>query len=128
MRIASPTVRTRCLAAVLVFALLFAQALGFVHRSVHGLEAAGTALPTIASRQAAGLAEAAHGGWAQAFDHDAGGSECRLFDAVGHDAVQPCLLALPVAIPPPAFVAVLAGESLARWAAMFDARGPPPAR
>ena len=128
MRLPSPTVRTRCLAAVLVLALLLAQALGFVHRSVHGPVTAGPSLSTVAHEQAGTGAGADEDGWATVFDHDAGDAECRLFDAVGHDAVQPCLLALPVALPPTAILALLAGESLARWATMFDARGPPPAR
>jgi hypothetical protein len=34
------------------------------------------------------------------------------------------LMALPVVLPSFA-VAIFAGEALARWAALFDARGPP---
>jgi hypothetical protein len=127
MRIASPTARTRCFAAALVLALLFAQALGFVHRSVHGIAPADAAASSGALAQSA-PPNAQHDGWTHLFAHDDGGAECRLFDAVGYDALQPGLLALPAAIPPAAVLAVLAGESLARWAAMFDARGPPPAR
>ena len=53
-------------------------------------------------------------------------SDCRLYDQASHDgalaAVMP--LVLPV-VPPPFTVAIFQGEALARWAALFDARGPP---
>lgn len=53
-------------------------------------------------------------------------SDCRLYDQASHDgglgAVKP--LTLPV-VPPPFTVAIFQGAALARWAALFDARGPP---
>ncbi len=53
-------------------------------------------------------------------------SDCRLFDQASHDGalakVAACLL--PFA-PPPFSVALFQGNALARWAALFDARGPP---
>ena len=53
-------------------------------------------------------------------------SDCRLYDQASHDgglaaAIQ---LLLPVVLPP-LTVAIFQGEALARWAALFDARGPP---
>ena len=53
-------------------------------------------------------------------------SDCRLFDQASHDGVVAKLAAalLPFA-PPPFAVALFQGNALARWAALFDARGPP---
>ena len=53
-------------------------------------------------------------------------SDCRLYDQASHDGglVVAMQLTLPV-VPPPLTVAIFQGEALARWAALFDARGPP---
>jgi hypothetical protein len=53
-------------------------------------------------------------------------SDCRLYDQASHDGalVTATPSALPV-VPPPVTVAIFQGEALARWAALFDARGPP---
>ena len=55
-------------------------------------------------------------------------SSCRLYDAVGHDAAPVhTAQVLPLAVP--AFLlAQLQGDCLLRFAALFDARGPPPLR
>lgn len=131
-------VRSRPVWWLLALVLVAAQALGLMHRIVHGAHA-----------------EASHGGTAShahehAHDdsHDDGHGDahghgsviaslfsghdddrsCRLFDPLNHDALPslPVLL-LPLVIAP--FVALLQqGEFVARWAAMFDARGPPALR
>ena len=53
-------------------------------------------------------------------------SDCRLFDQASHDGglAMTFKSALPVILPP-LTVAIFQGEALARWAALFDARGPP---
>ena len=53
-------------------------------------------------------------------------SDCRLFDQASHDGGLAVAVksALPVVLPP-LTVAIFQGEALARWAALFDARGPP---
>ena len=53
-------------------------------------------------------------------------SDCRLFDQASHSGglAMTFKSALPV-VPPPLTVAIFQGEALARWAALFDARGPP---
>ena len=53
-------------------------------------------------------------------------SDCRLFDQCSHGAGVAGLLhqSLPV-VTPPFEVAIFQGNALARWAALFDARGPP---
>lgn len=53
-------------------------------------------------------------------------SDCRLYDQASHDGALAAVMpsALPV-VPPPFSVAIFQGEALARWTALFDARGPP---
>ena len=53
-------------------------------------------------------------------------SDCRLFDQASHDGglAMTFKSALPVVLPP-LTVAIFQGEALARWATLFDARGPP---
>lgn len=106
---------------VLALVLLAAQTFGQLHQQVHahGLQ------PVLAAAQP----EAADsGGIAQFFAaHDAG--DCRLFDQLSHADSLPAMpvLALPLVLC--AFILqLLEGEVLARWAALFDARGPPPVR
>lgn len=57
------------------------------------------------------------------------GSDCRLLDASGHCDALPTLpvLALPVVLSSWALHR-FTGEATARWAALFDARGPPSVR
>jgi hypothetical protein len=63
---------------------------------------------------------------ADLFDSHQQESDCRLYDQASHDGglVAVMQLLLPV-VPPPFSVAIFQGEALARWAALFDARGPP---
>ena len=107
----------------LLSALVMAQALGLMHRVVH--------LP-----QGQELAHEyhdhdhhAHGhGWvAELFAGHDDDSSCRLFDPLNLEGAA-CVPAL--ALPPIAaffFLDQLQGEFLARWVALFDARGPPAA-
>lgn len=119
MSIASPPAtllrRTAMLALLAMFVL--AQTLGWIHRGAHG-----TGVPVHASSAAA--ADTA----GDLFGHDAGSNECRVYDALGHADCAPApLLALP-AFAPAAVLAATLGDFVARWAALFDARGPPPSR
>lgn len=69
-----------------------------------------------------------HGGWLALFgEHDE--ADCRLYDQASSDPALPgvALLALPVQLPM-ARLRGLAGDFIARWVALFDARGPPPSR
>lgn len=117
----------RWLLGWVLVALVCAQALGFMHRVVH--TPAG-----IPHAHAAAEADAhphdGHGapaGWiADLFAAHDDASGCRLYDGVGQDsALLPALLALPCHGPAAALLPFLAGEFLARWAALYDARGPP---
>ena len=117
---------TGCLAC----ALLLAQALGLMHGVVH---AAGDEhhLQATKSNHNHGHAHSDEnrvgGGWLEALfsSHD-GGADCRLFDQASHGSAAPALAlaSLPTLLPSLA-VAIFQGEALARWAALFDARGPP---
>lgn len=127
-----------CLAWLLA-ALVCAQALGFMHRIVHaghgghparaGAQAQAHAEPhghALAADDRAG----APGGWIAAlFSAHADESGCRLFDGVGQPALSlPAAPSMPVLLPGDARLRLLAGEFVARWAALFDARGPPVSR
>lgn len=101
----------------LVLALLLPQMLGLLHGVAH-LPAAGNQHPARATSPTS-----------LAFlfaSHDEGSPDCRLYDQASHDGVAPTVAApsLPLHTPGTG-VALFAGDALARWAAQFDARGPP---
>ena len=53
-------------------------------------------------------------------------SDCRLYDHLNDGQGMPLIVAVPTPIVLPSLlVAIFAGDALARWAALFDARGPP---
>src|SRR4051812_21869256 len=107
----------RFLLAWLAFALVAAQGLAFMHRVVH-----------VPHAQASQASQAKASPIAALFAHHEDDSTCRLFDAVGHDAVasHPAIL-LTLALP--AFILdTLQGECLARFSAQFEARAPPAIR
>ena len=118
---------------LLACALLLSQTLGFMHGVLHApirgsFTAAGSnvqlALPALPSASEAGQPL---GNWMDAlFSSHRGDNDCRLFDQASHGsaATPVAALALPVVLPSFA-VAIFQGEALARWAALFDARGPP---
>ena len=131
---------------LLAAALLLAQLLGLMHGVVHGPQAH---LHSHERHQAVS-AHALHGHDHQDHDHDHGqdhsataqdeqggllaslffshdgDSDCRLFDQASHGHAAPVLpmLSLPLVLCTVAFD-ISRGEALARWAALFDARGPP---
>ena len=116
------------LAWVLVFALLLAQMLGLMHGVVHGsqMQALGSGHDHDHDHDQGPHAD--HGnGWLESLfsSHDAD-SDCRLFDQASHGNAAPALPALSLPILLSSFVVdIPQGEALARWAALFDARGPP---
>lgn len=115
----TPLARRAAVLALLA-AFLLAQTLGWIHRGMH---AAGA--PAHERSAVTAVAAAAAG---NLFAHDAGSNECRVYDALGHADCAPApVLALPV-LPPAAVLAATLGEFVARRAALFDARGPPPSR
>ena len=114
----------------LALVLLLAPLLGLMHGLVHGASG---------DRPVAQIhwAEAEANGAAHQHGHDHHGlndlfsahdraADCRVFDQLSHSGVPPALLllALPMALSTLVFL-FLKGEVHARWAALFEARGPP---
>lgn len=68
----------------------------------------------------------AHPGMADFFGGHSDATDCRLLDASGHSDAVPAVpaLCLPVLLTSWALHR-FTGEATARWAALFDARGPP---
>ncbi len=128
MHSASRSTATRTLVCVLAFALWVAATLGLVHRTLH-VHAAGDhpALAGKASSSSPSAPSSSQGLFALFGDHT--DAECRLYDQLSHGpaAIGVPLVVLPVTLPAATF-AWLEGEVLARWAALFDARGPPSTR
>jgi hypothetical protein len=138
MKALVPRVPVRALVWLLAAALLLAQLLGLMHGVVHDPQA------HIHSHSHAHAhhdghhqehavlahAEEERGGWlASLFSSHDGDSDCRLFDQASHGQAAPTLamLSLPLVLSTVAFD-ISRGEALARWAALFDARGPPSTR
>ena len=130
-----------CLAAVLVLT----QTLGLVHGVTHADVFAAAAGHSHAHVEPADHYDHYdnHGGGHPHIDHDVAPtpvsgllasvfdaheqpSDCRLYDQCSHGAgVVAVLHQLPPVVLPPSQVAIFQGNALARWAALFDARGPP---
>lgn len=118
---------TRALVIALMVAVWFAGTLGLMHRSLHvpGLPAAAHAAQAVHSH--AGQAHAGHTLESLFGEHT--DAECRLYDQLSHGSSAPGvpLVVLPMLLPAATF-AFLEGEALARWVALFEARGPPSIR
>ncbi len=113
------------MAMALVFALLLAQTLGLMHGVAHGT---GHGLQQDALHHEASDKPLAGGdGWlASLFSSHDDETDCRLYDHASQGSAAPAVASvnLPAVLPSPV-VAAFQGEALARWAALFDARGPP---
>jgi hypothetical protein len=137
-----PQAPARPLAWLVIFALLLVQTLGLIHGVVHG----GAHAPHMSHMShmqlpVSGFASAQErqhlhddgpdadhdAGWlASLFSSHDGDSDCRLFDQASHGSAAPAVALSSLPMVPPSFVvAIFQGEALARWAALFDARGPP---
>jgi len=127
---------TRAIAIALVVALWFAGTLGLIHRSLHVPGLGQPAAAAQASHGEEARVQAAHvshvphvpHGIASLFGNHTD-AECRLYDQLSHGsgALGVPTLVLPVLLPSATF-AYLQGEAIARWVALFDARGPPSTR
>ena len=132
-----PPVRSlaRLLMGYLAVTLLLVQTLGFMHGVVHAKPHDAVHERLLPLHQHAdhadhpGHADHAHHTctWFEALfsSHD-GNADCRLFDQASQGDAAPALVqfSLP-SLPPSVVVAIFQREALARWAALFDARGPP---
>lgn len=112
----------------LALALWLATTLGLVHGMLHGYAAPQGAAAALQA------GAPSHGTVAQGLGHlfgghDDGDTQCRLYDQLSGGNALPGLppLVLPIALPTASFHFFL-GEALARWVALFDARGPPATR
>jgi hypothetical protein len=125
MLLASRPVQARALLCVLAFALWFATTLGLLHRTIHGHGAAQAQAVAVVDE---GQADHADHGLSALFGAHSD-ADCRLYDQLSHGPAALCVpaLVLPALLPAATFL-YLEGEALARWVALFDARGPPPAR
>lgn len=119
----SRTRSTRALVIALMVAVWFAGTLGLMHRSLHvpGLPAAAEHALQVPHKHAGHHLASLFGEHSDA--------ECRLYDQLAHGASAPGvpLVVLPMLLPAATF-AFLEGEAVARWVALFDARGPPSIR
>jgi hypothetical protein len=122
-------VRRWCLWFVMA-ALVVAPALGLMHRIVHGPQVA-IGHELAAHQPQAHADDCDHGpGWAASlFSAHDDASSCRLFDQLSHSDV---LAGVPALILPLVLTLFLfrrfQRDAVARWAALFDARGPPALR
>jgi hypothetical protein len=120
---------TTLLALLLSAVLVMTQTLGVVHGMTHGQSGSALHLHDHDHHHADVPDEAGDASlhfFSALFSLHEEASDCRLYDQASHDgglaAVMP--LVLPF-VPPPFAVAIFQGDALARWAALFDARGPP---
>ncbi|MES2398983.1 MAG: hypothetical protein V4573_03270 [Pseudomonadota bacterium] len=120
----SPSSRT--IVWLVTLALLLAQMLGLMHGTVHGPGYAGAFASAKTSVARAERAHAHNSVVDSLFASHTRDADCRLYDQASHGsaALHVASLVLPVLLPTVA-VAIFEGEALARWAALFDARGPP---
>lgn len=117
----------RGLAWVLLFALVAAQTLGLMHRVVHGPEFGTDA--EAASIHAHDEDHHSHSWTETLFGGHDGESTCRLFDQLSQGGCLPSVPAVLLPLAAPSFLLQwFQGEAVARWAALFDARGPPQLR
>lgn len=125
MRPAVRSCQTRAIVCALAFALWVATTLGLMHGTLHNpVTAHAAAAAGLAGKAEGAPSTAAHGLAALFADHN--DADCRLYDQLSHGAAAlgvPSVI-LPVTLPAATF-AWLEGEFLARWVALFDARGPP---
>ena len=124
-----------------VLALLVSQTLGQLHAVKHVIQQGGPdAVAHAADTREMHAAHDAHHEHEHEGDGDGDGegfldklfsshgsaSDCRLYDHLCDGQAVPIILAAPLPIVLPSrLVAIFAGDALARWAALFDARGPP---
>jgi hypothetical protein len=114
----------RAAAVALLVVLVLAQTLGWMHRGLHGASS-----PDRQAQPALHAHADADTGWMNnLFGSHADSSDCRLFDVLGKPGCAPAALVAVPTLAPLAFVAASHGDFVARWAALFDARGPPPSR
>lgn len=123
----SRTAAQRLALLVLLAAFVLAQALGWIHRGLHGESGASwRGAGTVHEQSEPSGADTAI--FEALFGSHADASDCRLFDAVAQPAMTSAKLALPPLAPPSAILPASHAGFVVRRCALFDARGPPPSR
>jgi hypothetical protein len=120
-----PAPARRAAIVALLLALVLAQTLGWMHRVLHGSGLEGGQHAFSAAVEPAQDEGAHDHGVHDLFGSHEEPTDCRLFDVLGQPGcATPPLLVLPVLVPA-AQLAHTQADFVARWAALFDARGPP---
>jgi hypothetical protein len=110
----------------LALSLLLSQSLGQLHAIKHGgLIAAAHTTGKYGAQER--QENQHHAGFLDLlFSSHGTPADCRLYDQLSDGQAMPLLLAAPLPmVSPSLLVAIFAGDALARWVALFDARGPP---
>lgn len=131
-RTGPPRAAVLWLVAVVLLAQLLWQTLGHMHGLVHFPAVHGHA-HAHGGHSHADVDDAHHPaatGWVSALVGHAGDeSTCRLLDQLGHGDTLAGMASIWLPLQPAAALLLTADcEARARWAALFDARGPPAAR
>ena len=124
-----------------VLSLLMSQSLGQVHAVKHGFSHGEAAVTSYVFTAHAGhdhhdhhdhegheqhREQASAGFLDLLFSSHSTDADCRLYDQLADSNAVPMFWATPLPIVLPSIaVASFVGDALARWAALFDARGPP---
>jgi len=113
----------RLLASALAMVVLLSQSLGQLHAIKHGSLAPA---PHVIAAQEASKNQLEDGFLEQLFSSHSSSTDCRLYDQLRDSHALPTVASmLSPTVLPSLLVAIFAGEVLARWAALFEARGPP---
>jgi len=119
------------LASLLVLAMLWTQSLGLWHRLVHfdaGHPAAKLALVMATAGDTAG-AHALNAPKGKPFSNHQTDTDCQLFDQLSHaDSVSTAAMVALGLTALPHILRASHGLAVARWHALFQARGPPSVR
>ena len=124
-----PARRVLLLALMVLLTQMLAMMHGVIHAvpdSVRDQHEAGVVYADAQSEHAATEAGSA-ASWIKAlFSAHEGQSDCRQYDQLNRDALPAGLVVVGVHVTPEILIVDMPrGEALARWAALFEARGPP---
>lgn len=126
---ATRTLTQRATLLMLVAVLVLAQAIGWMHRSLHGASPArGSAAVALHVHANATKPDASRSWTDKLFGSHSEASDCRLFDVLGQPGCAPAAMPGPTLISMATLLATTHADFVARWAALFDARGPPASR
>ena len=122
----------RVWAGLLVLALLWTQSMGLWHRLVHsgrGHPATGAMVRAATANDAAPALSTPSGPSGKLFSNHQTDTDCQLFDQLSHaDGVIALLAIAPALLVSPQFLRASHALAVARWHALFQARGPPSVR